>query len=197
MSWLDLIFPKYCVSCKKIGSYLCQTCQSKIEYLEIQFCSYCYRSAISGKTHANCRKRNGLDGVISLANYKDPVKALVKSLKYRLTTDLLSEFAQKFQFLPLDDFFQKFQLLPLPLHLIFEPDLLKREKATTSQVGLKQKERSKNISGAFTLNKKLEADRYLVFDDVWTSGASLKEAAKVLKKAGAEEVWGLTLAHPR
>ena len=36
---------------------------------------------------------------------------------------------------------------------------------------------------------------HIIVDDVVTSGATLKEAAKVLKKAGVEKVWGITLAH--
>jgi len=34
----------------------------------------------------------------------------------------------------------------------------------------------------------------LLFDDVWTSGATLREAARALKRAGAKRVWGLTIA---
>jgi predicted amidophosphoribosyltransferase len=31
-------------------------------------------------------------------------------------------------------------------------------------------------------------------DDVWTTGATMRECAKVLKQSGVKEVWGLTLA---
>jgi competence protein ComFC len=78
----------------------------------------------------------------------------------------------------------------------FAPDLLIREVATKPQVGLKREERLKNIKSAFSLNPKynIQNTLYIIFDDVYTTGTTIKEACRVLKKAGAEEVWGLTIA---
>jgi ComF family protein len=76
-------------------------------------------------------------------------------------------------------------------------DVLIRQKSTQPQVGLKSDKRQENISGAFCLNSnwKLEIRnwKFIIFDDVWTTGSTLKEAARVLKIAGAKEVWGLTI----
>jgi orotate phosphoribosyltransferase len=48
----------------------------------------------------------------------------------------------------------------------------------------------------FEINSKLEIknSKLLLADDVWTSGATMLECAKVLKRAGFEKVWGLTFA---
>jgi len=79
-------------------------------------------------------------------------------------------------------------------------DLLRREKNTKTQVGLSKENRKANIDEAFALRydfsdlTKKYTNVFLV-DDVVTSGATLCEAAKVLKKAGFKNVWGLTLAH--
>jgi len=84
------------------------------------------------------------------------------------------------------------------LNLDFVPDLLRRTKNTKSQIKLSEKERKLNIKDAFGIspNYQLPIINYsiLLFDDVWTSGATLKEAARILKRAGAKKVWGLTLA---
>jgi len=91
------------------------------------------------------------------------------------------------------------------LEISFQPDLLIRVKNTKPQVGLKEDERKTNIKDAFSLNPAssfpaspqggpLLTSNFLLFDDVWTSGSTLKEAARTLKKAGAGKVWGLTLA---
>lgn len=76
--------------------------------------------------------------------------------------------------------------------------LLLRKKKTKPQVGLKEKERKKNIAGVFCLNfhnsKFTIPDSAVLFDDVWTTGATMREAAKVLKKTGVKKVWCLTLA---
>lgn len=77
-------------------------------------------------------------------------------------------------------------------------DLLIRTKNTKPQVGLKEEERKTNIKDAFSVNPvlslKYSVFSIILFDDVWTSGSTLKEAARTLKKVGAGKVWGLTLA---
>jgi competence protein ComFC len=79
-------------------------------------------------------------------------------------------------------------------------DLLERIKNTKTQVGLSQQERAENIRGAFALSetyvtKMKNIKNIFLVDDVATSGATLQEAAKILKKAGVGTVWGITLAH--
>ena len=60
-------------------------------------------------------------------------------------------------------------------------------------------ERSHNIEGAFAINESAwpeysGAQNILLLDDVATTGATLDECARVLKKRGAAKVWALTLA---
>lgn len=78
-------------------------------------------------------------------------------------------------------------------------DLLERIRATKSQISLDRKERIENIKGAFRLKSSKESifqgKTIFLVDDVLTSGATLSEGARVLKKAGAGKVYGLTLAH--
>lgn len=80
-------------------------------------------------------------------------------------------------------------------------NLLIRPKETQSQFKLKREEREANIKGAFKLKKYPSASSgfrkncsIFLVDDVVTSGATLKEAANILKRAGAKAVFGLTLA---
>jgi ComF family protein len=88
--------------------------------------------------------------------------------------------------------------LELPLQ-----DLLIRTRVTRQQAKLHRAERLKNLVGAFAMNSgrpemgelpSLAGQRIIVIDDVATTGATLIECAKVLKKAGASQVWGLVLA---
>ncbi len=60
---------------------------------------------------------------------------------------------------------------------------------TTSAV-----ERRNNVQDAFVCSKSLDGRRILLIDDVCTTGATIDACAAVLKQAGAEEVWGLTVA---
>lgn len=78
------------------------------------------------------------------------------------------------------------------------PDALVRQRRTPSQGGLSRKGRNENVKGAFAANKKhislLKGKAILLVDDVWTTGATVIECAKVLKKAGATSIYILTIA---
>jgi ComF family protein len=63
-----------------------------------------------------------------------------------------------------------------------------RQTLTPPQASLPLKERVKNIKGAFKVNADLAGKRIVIVDDVMTTGASLNELAKTLKKAGAGHV---------
>jgi ComF family protein len=79
----------------------------------------------------------------------------------------------------------------------FIPDLLIRKSSTVPQAELKREQRLTNVRDVFTLNSnyKILNTKYsiLLFDDVWTTGSTMREAAKVLKRNGFKHVWGLTL----
>ena len=69
-------------------------------------------------------------------------------------------------------------------------------KNTPNQVGLKKEERWGNIAGAFSVRQpeKIVGKTIFLVDDVFTTGATMEEAARVLKLAGAKKVWGIAIA---
>lgn len=76
-------------------------------------------------------------------------------------------------------------------------EVLERTKNTKSQFGLKLKDRKENLKGAFSIVSNIPITQYpnvLLVDDILTTGSTLLEAARILKKNGAKRVWGLTLA---
>lgn len=82
--------------------------------------------------------------------------------------------------------------------ILDESDLLIRIKDTGRQVGRNKEERLKAMEGAFEYSRcKIQdsiPDKVLLVDDVWTTGATMRECVKVLKQAGVRRVWGLILA---
>lgn len=82
------------------------------------------------------------------------------------------------------------------LSIPFIPDNLLRLRWTRPQIELKGEERLTNVKGAFGLKKPMEIEgkSLLLIDDVYTTGATVRECSKVLKKAGAEKVYVFTLA---
>jgi len=80
--------------------------------------------------------------------------------------------------------------------------IVERRKKTKPQFGLKRDERFENLSGAFEvpqLRKEniavIRGKTILLLDDLATTGATLDECAKTLKRVGVSEVYGLVLAH--
>lgn len=86
------------------------------------------------------------------------------------------------------------------LALPFETDLLERKKYTDPQMKIKNSgERKRNIKNAFALTNSFDPQiiknkRVLLVDDIATTGATLFECSKVLKNAGAKEVFGIVIA---
>lgn len=75
---------------------------------------------------------------------------------------------------------------------------LKRDRWTTPQTMLSEKERRKNVKGAFSCRGcEFHGKKVLLIDDVYTSGSTVDECARVLKKQGASNVDVLTLARTR
>lgn len=75
-------------------------------------------------------------------------------------------------------------------------DCLLKIKKTPPQMELSKEEREENLRGAFSVNNKEKIKGKIIFlvDDIYTTGSTMEEAAKVLKEAGAKEVWGIALA---
>ena len=74
------------------------------------------------------------------------------------------------------------------LHMSLAPDLVQRVVDTTPQASLPIDARHTNVKGAFACEQDLRGQHVAVVDDVMTSGATLNELAKILKRAGAAQV---------
>jgi len=73
---------------------------------------------------------------------------------------------------------------------------LRRTKDTKPQTGLKSEERRRNVGRAFEVldRKAVKGKRAVLVDDVATTGSTLNECARVLRRAGCKEVYGVVLA---
>jgi ComF family protein len=76
------------------------------------------------------------------------------------------------------------------------PDLMERRRETEAQIGLTRNQRRENIRGAFAVTRPQAAvgREVLLVDDVFTTGTTVSECARVLKRAGAAKVWVATVA---
>ena len=175
-SVLDFAIPLRCPGCGKKGTWFCDDCLAKLRPVESFTCAVCGDEAIKGITHPRCQTQYTLDRLISIYEYRGPIKKAVHWLKYKDVTGLakiLSDLmVEEVQELGLDFGFDTI-VIPVPLHwwrgldrgfnqaellancfgkslnLIVRNNLLRRKRNTEPQIKLKHKERQKNVSGAF------------------------------------------------
>lgn len=220
MNFINILFPKYCYYCKKEGSYLCKNCINS--YVRInweQRCFMCGKVCSLGFAHKECRESGYLDGLIYFTIYDSKIKEIVKDIKYNFYFDVLSELGEIMsEYLKLYHF-SDVVLTDVPLHKrkfrsrgfnqsqllaktiskrtgLKYSKLLKRKQYTITQVGLTREERENNLREAFEMNLK-SPTKVVVVDDVYTTGTTLNQCAKILKQNGAIEVYGFVFAKSR
>lgn len=221
-----LLFSSQCVLCAapaKRGKDICQACFDALPWHTAAHCLQC--GLLSN--HPICghclKEPPDFDATHAALRYEFPLDALMQQYKYASALQTAHLFAgimgthHTMQHIDV--------IIPMPLH----PQRLKergfnqsleiakllakqsnialdytsctRTKYTPPQASLPLKERVKNIKGAFACSADLAGKRIAIVDDVMTTGASLNELAKTLKKAGAQhiECWVVarTLPHDK
>jgi len=213
LKWLykavDIIFPKFCVVCKKEGKFLCDDCFRKIK---INNCPvFIFKEApVFNKFFIPCSYHKN-----------DILKKGLHLMKYKFYKDLCGDLAPL-----IVDIFGKFPLpegtilVPVPLHKkrlkyrgfnqseeiskyiggklnLKVINLLIRERETISQATLNREQRLKNVNEAFKINPQISYDKntpVLLIDDVCTTMSTIKSTAEVLQKNGFKTIMGSAIA---
>ena len=217
---LNLLFPCTCCVChapvpERRWGGACPQCWSSLIPIEPPFCPKCGEPApaIAGLCGLCLRAEHHFDYARSALLFTHTFREIIHHLKYadrvslaKPLGDILKECLQQHEF-------QGTQIIPVPLHrsrervrgynqaeliasrlgLPLSTRLLRRRKNTPSQTGLTRNERKRNLAGAFEVKGKIRG-KLIIVDDVYTTGSTMSEIAKTLKKAGAERVEVLTVA---
>lgn len=222
MDLLSLVFPKRCLSCKRGNRYICSSCLEKVpKYSPV--CFSCHRFSPRGLTHPSCKHKTNIEGFLSGYKYSGVIRFALIRFKYNFAYDIARELSEAFcgeinpNLIPRNSV-----IMPIPLHnkrqlwrgfnqaeilgklvaktlnLDFADNILIRVQNNLQQARLDKDSRLRNTCGIFAVNKaelnKLKGKTIIVFDDVCTTGATIEEAAKVLKGEGVEKIWAMSLA---
>lgn len=188
---------------------LCAACAADLPALR-EHCPRCALPSPGGSACGRClADPPQFDATLVLWVYEFPCDRLVQALKYRAWLALAPFFARSLAALPLPAIDL---LVPMPLHpnrlaqrgfnqaaeiarslarlrrVTFAPRGARRVRDTAAQTDLPYEERARNVRGAFACDLDLSGKRVAVVDDVMTTGATLNELARVLKRAGAARV---------
>lgn len=212
----NLILPQCCCLCEQSGGPFCTTCERTLPRPPAARCPACADASPCGALCGAClSKPPHFSGVSAPFAYAWPIDQLLQAYKYghrlRLARPLAMAMADaapagcfRVAVIPAsaahlrERGFNAAALLgqhvAAMLNLPLSIDTLVRLRETSPQAALPYRQRQRNIRGAFASSAPLNGERVMLIDDVMTSGATVREASRVLIEAGAAEVRVLVAA---
>lgn len=202
---VDMIFPRTCVGCGKTGRYLCDKCKSGIEIMGAD-----YRNKKTEGRIGLFKYHGVIKDIISLLKFE-----FVSDAKTEIGEMITGQLKENYP--NILEYWQEknFVIIPVPLHwkrknwrgfnqaeiianevgkilnLNVNNNLIRRSINTKKQAISNKIEREKNMKGAFIKADKLPKN-IIIFDDVWTTGNTIKNVINIIPKN--RKIWVLTLA---
>ena len=200
---LDWLYPPCCPLCGQPDVALCRSCAADLAAVRWQVIP---------------KQLPDLDWVFASGVHSGLLREGIRALKYGCERDLAEPLAERiWQVLKLaGDCFDA--VIPVPLHesrflergfnqaellghtlsersaIPLHEGALHRIRATQTQVGLGEAQRVRNVADAFQVREEVADQRFLLVDDVCTSGATLVACARALRRAGAKAIAALTVS---
>ncbi len=207
---LDIFFPKRCINCRQFRAYLCSECAAKLPYCEKIIPSW----IISIWSYKDPRIKR------LLWQFKFENKfSIAEDLAVFAADHLIAELADRAIFENITDI----TLVPIPLskksrkargynqsEILAKEiarglgdgyktrDLLMKVRDTETQHSIKNRRtRLQNLRGAYAAknSEEVAGKNILLVDDITTTHATLVEARRALREAGARKVLAFTIAH--
>lgn len=216
----DLILPRFCIHCKTklnlMESTLCKECFSTIKFpSEDKMISEFKRKFEEHKIITQFKS-------LFLFENDSPIQTVLHNLKYenkfmlgKYIGSLINDYLAEDIYTWKADY-----IIPVPLHKLkkaqrgynqsqfivneigkllkikTKPTFIKRIKYTETQTTMNLIERRKNMKEAFQIcnQKKIKNKRFVIVDDVITTGATIEACGNLLKQNGAAEIFALSVA---
>ncbi len=211
---------KSCLLCGAVtGGDFCSACYRDLPQLPASHCPVCLWPVPTNEICGACLKKPpAFTRTLAALRYTFPADALIHALKYQTNLIIAPVLANLFITRLKTVTAMPDVIVPMPLHPIrlrergfnqameigrtiakqtgiaLLPDGCNRIKHTLPQTGLPWKERQKNIRRAFSCKIDVSGKHVAIVDDVMTTGATLNELAKVLRRQGASEISNWVIA---
>ncbi len=208
--FLNLVYPPVCGICGKISKEnLCNKCSTKLKQYEIN-------------KYIHINKNMYFDELKCLMEYKKDIRNLILQYKFNNKAYMYKTFSKLIlKNKKICGFLKKYDIIiPVPLHKkrkqkrgYNQTELIVKEIAQNTNLKLitnnlikikniepqsafNKRQRKENIKGAFLVKnpEEIKDKNIIIFDDIYTTGSTVNECAKILKKTGANKIGVLTLA---
>ncbi len=215
---LNLFFPGRCFICREIfyaenQNVVCKDCLSSIKKISPVYCKSC------GKPIENCQeclKNPKYDYLYVYTKKTDEIIHIISEYKLNGIENLSKELANLIKddiekiivenkidvitYIPVSNKLKRkrgFNHLEKILKHIFPSYLIKevllKTKDTKLQVNLSREERIFNLKGVFSLKEDIQGKNVLIFDDILTTGATMLEAYKTIRKGNPDKIYGYVI----
>lgn len=210
--FLGILFPPVCVECRQTlqNGLLCAKCRRKLEEVRIlQPSAY------------GCPD---IAGICLLFRYEDGIKTALHEVKFHQRKNIMQAMSQEMMIIEAPHSVAELWHLPkdtvvmpvptdcqrvkqrgydVPRNLFHDWSLhegfswregLARIRPTSPQYGLNKRERRKNVKDCFAAVMDVKEENVLLVDDIFTTGATVEEAAHILHRRGAKHIWVMAFA---
>ncbi len=207
----EILFPKFCLGCKKEGTYLCEDCKATLDILETQYClcnknpkrikgagkcKKCSSKQLSGLYFALSFKKNFLARKLISRFKKEPY---IKELSHPLSSLIIDHLL--LSGIKLKKVFKNGVIIPCP------QDIKENKRKGFNQAEEIAKSLSKSLknyscfvsvlkncfSSKSQSLKKIKNKKVFLVNDTYNKEELMEKTVKILKKKGIKKVWGISL----
>lgn len=217
---LKEIFYRACLECghpSENSLPVCPDCLDSLEKYPFSCESCGFPSVIPAKICGKCRTKRYRDRIHIAYKYRGPVKKLIRDIKFSYRTtgaEAVRALADDLAFEKYDavtdvpsHFTRRIRRFSHPALLLAKyiakssgseyKKILKRTRSTEYQFKLRKTQRISNVKGAFAVYGDVRGLKILLVDDIITTGSTIEECSRILKKSGASQVDIFALAGGR